>query len=470
MPSGAPHERETTQMNALMMVLLLMEPFTVEKVVAIVGDEPILHSQVETLLNEAGVMLTGDFTLDSGDPDYILAMDQLIEEQLVVQAAKDIGYYPTSSELQGLVDDELDRLRAEYSSDEFLYGYIQAMGGDPATMPSAEMESVRDYLAGEEFLEGFVMSAGLTMAEYRTFLADFLGDRQAAQTLIGYKVQAAMSRMPVSPVTYIAANPDLVEEVVMPRHVGWIYLPILPSGPDLDAAVAELSGIRSRIMAGESFEDLARTYSDDGSASNGGSLGEFGPGDMVPAFELAAYALQPGEVSPPVVTPFGVHLIRLDQVNDDGTIQASHILRLVPADQGDVISSLAAAEALRENIVSGELTFEEAAIFNSMDRSSALEGGDLGMVPLNLWIAPLANAARDLAPGEISDAELLQDAGAVVLIKRYEDTGDIDWSSYSSAELTGIMQEVIYQDTYGTLVDSLRMVVPVVINFQADAL
>jgi len=452
------------------MVLLLMEPFTIEKVVAIVGDEPILHSQVETLLNEAGVMLTGDFTLDSVDPDYILAMNQLIEEQLVVQASKDIGYYPSTGELQELVDDELERLREEYSSDEFLYGYIQAMGGDPTTMPSTEIESVRSYLASDGFLEGFVMSAGLTMAEYRAFLADFLGDRQAAQTFIGYKVQAAMAGMPVSPVTFLAANPDLVEEVVMPRHVGWIYLPILPSGPDLDAAMAELADIRSRIISGESFEDLARTYSDDGSASNGGSLGEFGPGDMVPAFELAAYALQPGEVSPPVVTPFGVHLIRLDQMNDDGTIRASHILRIVPADQGDVISSLAAAEALRESIVSGEQTFEEAAMTHSMDRSSALDGGDLGTVPLNLWIAPLASAASDLAPGEISDAELLQEAGAVVLVKRYGEAGEMDWSTYSSAELTGIMQEVIYQDTYQTLVDSLRLVVPVVLNFQADAI
>ena len=91
------------------------------------------------------------------------------------------------------------------------------------------------------------------------------------------------------------------------------------------------------------------------------------------------------------------------------------------------------------------------------------------MIPLNLWLAPLAEAASELVPGEISEVEVLPDAGAVVLIRSYSEGGELDWSTYSEEELQGLVQQVIYEDTYNTLVDSLRNVVPVVINLQVAA-
>ncbi|WP_374406702.1 peptidylprolyl isomerase [Hydrogenophaga sp.] len=79
-------------------------------------------------------------------------------------------------------------------------------------------------------------------------------------------------------------------------------------------AVARLAGFRQQILGGQaSFEDLARQHSQDGSARQGGDLGWVSPGQFVPEFEQAMNALQPGEMSPPVVSRFGVHLIRLDE-------------------------------------------------------------------------------------------------------------------------------------------------------------
>lgn len=82
------------------------------------------------------------------------------------------------------------------------------------------------------------------------------------------------------------------------------------------AKVAEAKEVRARIEAGESFEDLAKALSaDTGSAASGGSLGAISPGLMVAPFEEAVDALQTeGELSEPVVTEFGVHLIRLDRI------------------------------------------------------------------------------------------------------------------------------------------------------------
>lgn len=81
------------------------------------------------------------------------------------------------------------------------------------------------------------------------------------------------------------------------------------------AARAEAEEVLAAIEAGASFEDMAREHSDDsGSARSGGDLGLFGRGAMVGPFEDAVFAMNVGDVSGPVRSPFGFHLIRLDEV------------------------------------------------------------------------------------------------------------------------------------------------------------
>ena len=74
-------------------------------------------------------------------------------------------------------------------------------------------------------------------------------------------------------------------------------------------ALAEINDIKRRLVAGEDFADLAAENSDCPSGQDGGDLGSFGRGRMVPAFEAAAFALQVNEVSDMVETEFGYHLI-----------------------------------------------------------------------------------------------------------------------------------------------------------------
>jgi peptidyl-prolyl cis-trans isomerase SurA len=87
----------------------------------------------------------------------------------------------------------------------------------------------------------------------------------------------------------------------------------------LDAATDKLNRLRERALAGEKFDVLARAHSEDaGSASQGGSLGWMSPGQLVAEFEKAMEQLKPGEISKPVQTRFGVHLIQvLDRRTQD---------------------------------------------------------------------------------------------------------------------------------------------------------
>ena len=103
-----------------------------------------------------------------------------------------------------------------------------------------------------------------------------------------------------------AAGPTVMQTRV--RHV------LLRTSPQLSAEVAtrRLAEYRSAIESGrQKFEEVARQYSEDGSAASGGDLGWAAPGMMVPEFEVAMNALPPGGLSAPVPSRFGVHLIQV---------------------------------------------------------------------------------------------------------------------------------------------------------------
>ena len=94
-----------------------------------------------------------------------------------------------------------------------------------------------------------------------------------------------------------------------------------------------LSGLRERIVNGGDFADLARLHSEDSSAARGGDLDWIYPGDTVPDFERAMNELKPGELSQPVKSPFGYHLIQVterrmaDMTAERRRLQARQALR-----------------------------------------------------------------------------------------------------------------------------------------------
>ncbi|MDH4322825.1 MAG: peptidylprolyl isomerase [Betaproteobacteria bacterium] len=100
-----------------------------------------------------------------------------------------------------------------------------------------------------------------------------------------------------------------------------------------------LLGLRERIAAGADFAELARLNSEDGTAARGGELGWVYPGDTVPEFERAMHALAPGELSQPVRSPFGFHLIEVqerraaDMSAERQRLQARQALRERKADE-----------------------------------------------------------------------------------------------------------------------------------------
>ena len=121
----------------------------------------------------------------------------------------------------------------------------------------------------------------------------------------GFHVLKLVGRRTVGGTKSGAAN---VVQQTRARHI-LIKVSQIVSAAEARRKMVEL---KSRLDNGAAkFEDLARLYSNDGSASKGGELGWIYPGDTVPEFERAMNALKPGEVSQPVESPFGYHLIEV---------------------------------------------------------------------------------------------------------------------------------------------------------------
>jgi peptidyl-prolyl cis-trans isomerase SurA len=101
-------------------------------------------------------------------------------------------------------------------------------------------------------------------------------------------------------------QPTIVEQT----HARHILIKVNESTSEADAK-ARIDRLRERLLAGSKFEDVARANSEDASAAKGGDLGWLSPGDTVPQFEQAMDKLKVGEISEPVRSPFGWHLIEV---------------------------------------------------------------------------------------------------------------------------------------------------------------
>jgi Parvulin-like peptidyl-prolyl isomerase len=112
-----------------------------------------------------------------------------------------------------------------------------------------------------------------------------------------------------------------------------MHIPRVTTAADTAAVRAKIERLRAEIAGGAKFEDVAKRESTDTiSGANGGDLGKVVKGQMVPDFEKAYLALKPGELSGPVLTPFGYHLVKVDSRTGDTSSVRHILLRIQPSD------------------------------------------------------------------------------------------------------------------------------------------
>lgn len=167
-------------------------------------------------------------------------------------------------------------------------------------------EEVVQQVGGREIFQGFTEAYQMTLIRRQAEVAG---------------LQEAMAEKPIDDAAIRAHYEENKEQLFSETCVSHILFapqpagerPDLPADADASALIAEADRAKSRLAAGEPFEEVAAELSKDQSGQAGGSLGCVGPGNFVPEFEQAMEQLEPGEVSDPVRTQFGIHLIKVTE-------------------------------------------------------------------------------------------------------------------------------------------------------------
>lgn len=183
----------------------------------------------------------------------------------------------------------------------------------------------------------------------------------------------------------------------------WHILVALPQDPgpsDTLSAWQKASDIRERIIKGEPFEQVARGTSDDQSVKvNGGNLGYFTAFQMIMPFEDAAYSLKKGEISYPVRTPYGYHIIKInDKRPSGGRVRVAHIMKAIaPGASEEAVKKAEADIADIYNKLRGGESFSELAKALSDHKESASRGGELNWFGAGEMLSDFAEAAFAIA-------------------------------------------------------------------------
>ncbi len=185
------------------------------------------------------------------------------------------------------------------------------------------------------------------------------------------EIRQFFNQIPSDSLPFLPAEVEAYQIIIVPK----------PSQESKEKAKAKLKNIRSQIVAGSAFEDMAKFYSEDvESAKQGGSLGEFKKGQMVPEFDDVVFSLKEGEISEVFETQYGYHIVKLHKIMGDRA-KASHILISPEKNFKDEELALEKIQKIRKEILDST-QFEVAASKYSDDPQTKMYGG-LIMNPQN---------------------------------------------------------------------------------------
>jgi len=327
----------------------------IDHIVAVVGRVAIPFSRLEEALNVR--RQRGDSV--PSDPDALARLRQemvndLVSEELLIQEAQaDTAIRVTDEQVQNAVDEFIRRVRGQFPSDVDFQRQLQASGFG-------------------------------TMEEYRRWIFD-QQRRDLLQESLMQKLRQSGALRPVPPTeSELRAFYDRVkDQQTRPAVVSFRQVLIRPQADSaaVDSAFRLADSLSQAINAGADFAALARRFSSDpGSRDQGGELGYFRRGQMVPEFERAAFSLRPGRTSPPVHSSFGFHVIQV-QRSDPAEVQARHILITPRITEANVASARALADTVARLAREGASFDSLARLHHDPSEQAFAQGAVLDSMP-----------------------------------------------------------------------------------------
>jgi peptidyl-prolyl cis-trans isomerase SurA len=291
----------------------------IDRVAAIVGDQPVLWTDVLTAINQRraqGLQLPTDSAGQQALARQVLS--ELVDEEILVQKAKELKLEVTDADVTAAADRQIKSVRAQFKSDDEYRTELRNAGLGTA----------------EEYRKGLIEQYRRQQLQQKAFAE--LRKRAKPVNVTEEEVTAAFERSRAA----LQRRPATVtfrQIIVAPKA----------SAPAKAKAKARADSLLLEIKKGGDFEQIAKRESmDPGTKQLGGDLGWNRRGSgLVPEFEMMMFALRPGEVSPVIETAFGYHIIRVDRVQS-AEVKARHILIAPVIDSADVAAAKVEADTV----------------------------------------------------------------------------------------------------------------------------
>lgn len=391
----------------------------VDKIVAVVGEQIVLKSDVESGLLHLQ-QAQGNFTNTLNLRDEVFEQ-KLIQKLLLAQAEVD-SVTTTDDEVEAQLNARIEYMLQQVGTQEQLERFF----GKPMQAIKDELRPMtRDAIITERMQAQIVQDVRVTPSEVRAF--------------------------------YKTLNQDSLPDIPAKYEIQQIVVKPKVTDVEKERVRTRLREFRDQIQSGaQSFTTLAVLYSEDeGSAARGGELGYITKNDVVPEFAEEAFSLKPGRLSKIVETEYGFHLIQcIDRQGD--RINVRHILLRPQIAEEERQEAIHALDSITYFIKEEGLTFEDAALYFSADKQTRRNGGLL--VDENMDSRLSRDKIRDamaievakLKVGDISEPFMDNSMGSeeykIIKIKAYHPQHkanlEDDWSSFEEMLRQQKQQEV----------------------------
>ena len=385
----------------LLMAVVVMQAEVVDKIVAKVGTDIILLSDLQKQF--AQMQSAKTLTEDTKPLDVL---NEMVEQRLMIQKAKDMNIKIDEAKIKVSAEKYLKQIKSRYPTD-------QAFTAD-------------------------LRKSKLTETDLLKYYTDMLTENALTEQLVQKYISAKVNVSEAEMLDFYSSTKDTLAVKPVSWKLGMIMREIKPSAASQQEKLAQIQAILKRLKNGENFASLATSESDCPSREVGGDLGFFKKGMMVKTFETAAYALSEGEISDIVQTEFGYHIIKMEEKKGD-EIRVRHILKALTASAADSTAERATMELIRSRYAAGE-SFASLAEEYSTDPESRDDGGSIGEYSERDFPELFASQIMQTPVGQLTP--VLENEGLLYLFIRME---EFPPRVFSYEEVKQQVQQVLFR-------------------------